>query len=50
LKDEYKFKVILDGEIEETCKMFPYPWTSVEISINKAEGSSPPLFVGVVTV
>lgn len=47
---EYEFKVNLDGEIKDTCRTLPHPWSSVVIDINKANTSDSPMFIGVITV
>lgn len=47
---EYEFKVTLDRNITDTCRTLPHAWSSVDIDINKANTSSYPMDIGVITV
>jgi len=47
---EYEFKVILDNEITDNCRILPHPWNSVVIDIDEVKDSNSPISMGIVTV
>lgn len=47
---EYEFKVILDGEIEDTCRTLPTAWSSVLIDTDKTNNYDSLMRIRVITV
>ncbi|WP_052722715.1 MULTISPECIES: hypothetical protein [unclassified Methanosarcina] len=46
----YEFKVSLDNEITDNCRILPHPWNSVVIDIDEVKDSNSPISMGIVTV